>query len=179
MNILFPLHARQNYHPLVIQSKTDNNSARAWIAKCRCKSLALQTACMSQTYMQMNSKVDIASIDYYPGKDYMKDIDLESRREEFLAGSEFAKTLPPELEIDVDQYPIVRRFVQMADPTMYKDCLQDMHGAYLAVAREFGAFIHRLNLPGVQFKAVPARHSLVDFDHAKKRRNSVQIRHFV
>ena len=96
-----------------------------------------------------------------------------------MADSEFAKTLPPELKIDVDRYPIVRRFVEMADPTIYKDCLQDMHGAYLAVAREFGAFIHCPNPPAVQFKVVPARYSLVDFDHEKKRRISVQIRHFV
>ena len=42
-----------------------------------------------------------------------------------MADSEFAKTLPPELEIDVDQYPIVWRFVEIANPTKYKDCLQD------------------------------------------------------
>ena len=178
MNILFPLHGRKDSHPLVLQTRTDNMSAKAWIEKKKCSSLSTQKACMAQTYMQMFSKVDIASVVYHPGNE-MKDIDLESRREEFLAENEFCKSLPPEMEVDLEAYPIVGRFVELADPTKYAGCEHDMQSAYRATAQEFGAFIHRSDPPLVKFKTPPSIYQLVEFDHGSKRRLSVQTRHFV
>jgi hypothetical protein len=153
-------------------------SAKAWIEKMKCSSLALQKACMAQTYMQMFSKVDIASVVHHPGKD-MKDIDFESRREEYLQEHEFCSSLPPECEIDLDSYPIVKRFIELSNPTEYNPCLQDMHEAYLGVAKEFGAFIHRSNPPPVVYKSLPAKYNLVYFDHEKKKRVTVVSRVFV
>ena len=161
-----------------MQTKTDNISAKAWIQKHKCRSLLLQSACMAQTYMQMNSKVDIASVVHHPGKEMM-DIDLESRREEFLGVNEFARSLPPEFEVDIDSFPIIRRFVELTNPAKCEKCLQDMHVAYLAVAQEFGAFINRTDPPVVKFKEPPAKYTLVDFDHENKKRVSVQTLFYI
>jgi len=178
MNILYPLHPRKDKHPLVLQSRTDNMAAKAWLQKNTCVSLATQTACFAQTYMQINSKVDIASVVHHPGKE-MKDIDIESRREEYLKENEFCSSLPPHLELDMDVYPIIRRFVELANPTKVEPCIQDMHYVYQTVAQEFGSFIHRSNPPPVVFKTPPSVYKLIKFNHNTKTRMSSQTLRFV
>jgi hypothetical protein len=163
MNILFPLFNRKDDFPIFMQSRTDNMAAIAWIESNKCKSLATQVACMSQNYMQTYSRIDIVSIEHLPGTE-MKEIDVESRREEHLGPTEFCESLPPELEIDLECYPIVRRFLTIADPTMYGcNCVQDLHAAYVTIAKEFGSFIHRSDSLTVSFKKPPPVYQLVKF----------------
>jgi hypothetical protein len=171
MNILFPLSSRADSFPMIIQSKGDNMSANSWMLKQKCASEACQTACFVQSYLQIFSRIDVASVVHHPGKD-MKDIDIESRRDEFLEPTEFCTSLPPELEIDCDAYPIVRRFIQLANPTVWKKCEKDMHKAYLMVAKEFGAFVHRPDPECIQFKTLFPRYELVEFNHENKTRLS-------
>jgi hypothetical protein len=178
MNILFPLENRKNGFSLALQGKSDNIAAIAWLLKNKVKSLATQTTCMIQNYMQVFSKVDFVSVIHLPGKE-MKDIDIESRREEFLGASEYCVSLPPEKELDMDSYPIIRRFIQLSDPTSYANCLQDLHASFLAVASEFGDFVHRSDNLKVKFKDIPPSYKLITFDHNSKKRISSQLCNFV
>lgn len=161
-----------------MQTRTDNMGAKAWVEQNKVSCLSTQNACFGQTYMQMHSKVAIASVVHHPGIE-MRDIDIESRREEYLGEHEFCKSLPPSLEVDLAAYPIVQRFVELANPTRHESCQQDMHAAYLATAKVFGAFIYRSNPPPVKFKEPPSTFYLVDFDHGTKQRKSVQTCRFV
>jgi len=168
MNILFPLSSRSQLFSLIMQIMSDNNGALAWIEKRKCVSLAAQNSCMAMNYMQMFSKIDIVSAIHYPGKD-MKDIDIESRRKQFLQPHQFCKSLPPQLQIDASKYPIIQRLVEICDPTIYNPCLQDMHKSFVSIAQECGPFIHR-SVPGeVQFKEPPLYYELVQYDYVAKK----------
>jgi len=169
MNILFPLYNRKDGYPIFLQSRADNMSAIAWMLSNKCKNLATQVACMAQNYMQIYSRIDIVSVEHLPGVE-MKEIDVESRREEYLGPTEFCESLPPGLEIDLACYPIVRRFLTIADPTTYGgNCVQDLHAAYVTIANEFGSFIHRSDSLTVKFKNPPPVYQLVKFDFSGKK----------
>ena len=86
------------------------------------------------------------SVEHLPGI-LMLDIDrVESRRDDpayGLGSGIFCETLPGSLEININDYPIIRKFVDMVNPTRLTFTKGYFRERFQSVAREFGPFITR------------------------------------
>jgi hypothetical protein len=144
-NIIFPMKSRENKPPVIIKVKSDNKSAISWLESEKARSNQAQVACMTGSYMNVHSRIETESIEHLPGI-LMLDVDRESRRDDPAYGlgpGLFCKTLPGNLEININDYPIISKFIEMVDPTQLTFTKGYFRERFYSVAREFGPFITR------------------------------------
>jgi hypothetical protein len=144
-NIVFPMLSREDKPPIIIKMKSDNKSAISWIEKEKTRSNQTQVACMACSYLNVHSRIETESVEHLPGV-LMLDIDRESRRDDPTSGlgpGIFCNTLPGNLEINTNDYPIIRKFVEMVDPTKLTFTKGFFRERFQSVVREFGPFISR------------------------------------
>lgn len=144
-NIVFPMKSREHLPPIIIKMKSDNQSAIKWVKVEKASSNETQVACMSASYLNVHSRIETESVEHLPGV-LMLDIDRESRRDDPAYGlgpGIFCDTLPGNKEININDYPIVKKFVEMVNPTQLTFTAGFFHERFMSVAKEFGPFITR------------------------------------